>query len=127
MLPIIILILSYIVLYKIVTSIGVFQCRKVETPFGRAVDITLQLGMTPIHNTVSGKIVCNDQTEQSAQFRPLPSMYCPTSLGGDLSAVERLIDDTCGRNLPSETPAVIEEIFEEAPSSTPGPLRRRKV
>jgi len=117
----ILIILAYIVLYKVVTSIGFFPCRKVETPFGRAVDITLQVGVIPIQNSVNGKIVCNGESAGSAQLRPLPSMYCPNSIVGNLNAVERLIDETCRRSLPSQSPAVITE------SISAGLLRRRRV
>jgi hypothetical protein len=121
MLSIIILILVFIAIYKVVTSIGFQHCRNVETPFGRAVGITQQLGITPFQNSVHGRIVCNGLSEQSAQLRLLPAMYCPTQLVGNLDEVKRLIDETCAGTIPSQTPAVVVAV-NPAPSAS---IRRR--
>lgn len=88
--------LTYLFLHRMVTSTGPFVCRPVHTPSGRAVGITLHLGATPFHNAVTGKIVCNGESEESVtQTRLLPSMYCPTGLGGNLEGVKDMIEEIC--------------------------------
>ena len=96
MLPIIlILILTYLLMHRMVTSTGPYICRPVESTYGRAVGITLRLGATPFHNSVTGKIVCNGLTEPSDVTHQLPTMYCPRAFGGNLAGVKRVIDQVC--------------------------------
>jgi hypothetical protein len=115
MVPIIIIIfLTYVVLHKIVTNVE-FRCLPVDAPSGNsAINIRLQLGMTPVNNIVTGTIVCLNGVIMPN--RQLPSLYCPRAFGGRTEAVVEFIEQLC----PQDVPLVVFPVDAVAQ----GPLRR---
>ena len=115
MVPIIIIIfLTYVVLHKIVTNVE-FRCLPVDTPTGNsAMNIRLQLGMTPVSNIVTGTIVCHNGVIMPN--RQLPSLYCPRAFGGRMEAVVEFVEQLC----PLDVPLIVHPVAAVAQ----GPLRR---
>ena len=90
---VLVLILNLILLHRLVTNLGPYKCRPVVSRSGIAVDMKLRLGMTPLHNTVKGAVVCGEGVIHIDLL--FPTMYCPHNFGGDLDAVETFINNLC--------------------------------
>jgi hypothetical protein len=91
--PVLLLILTFFFLHRVVTRSGPYNCQPVVTLSGIAFDMKLNLGITPLHNTVKGTVVCGEGTIHTPVV--FPTRYCPRNFGGNLHAVETLIDELC--------------------------------